>query len=285
MIARPADPRVRAFVEAIWSTDESVASPHPAYREHVLPSGRMHLVLRLGDDPLRLFANDADQTGRTLTPAVVGGARGSYYVREVARPLRSVGAVLRPGAAPALFGARADLLAGTHTPLEDLWPARDVNSLRDRLASAAGHAERLRLFEAALAGRLASAPFPHPAVLATLSGLGRGLPVGEIVRGSGFSHRRVIDLFASAVGLTPRRYARVRRFHQALRRTDASWTDVSAALGYADQAHFTREFREFAGVTPSAYRAAAPRAGHHVPVPAPSARGQFRSRQKNRREE
>jgi len=93
-------------------------------------------------------------------------------------------------------------------------------------------------------------------------------PVHEAVQRSGYSHRALIGLFAGAVGLTPKRYARVRRFHGALRRAvpDASWADIAADLGYSDQAHFVREFREFAGVTPSGYRRAAPRFAHHVPV-------------------
>jgi AraC-like DNA-binding protein len=92
--------------------------------------------------------------------------------------------------------------------------------------------------------------------------------VHDAVQRSGYSHRTLIDLFAGAVGLTPKRYARVRRFHVALRRASqhASWADIAAGLGYSDQAHFSREFREFAGVTPSGYRRAAPRFANHVPV-------------------
>ncbi len=211
----------------------------------------------------------------TTIPAAVSWVRPwsvaygrRYYIREVSRPLCSVGATLLPGAAFALFGARADELAVRHTRLEDLWGPGAVGLLRERLAGACSPAERLDVFESMLAARLPRVDGLHPAVAQALHDLRTSRPVHEAVQRSGYSHRTLIDLFSGAVGLSPKRYARVRRFHTALRYAsqDASWADIAASVGYSDQAHFVREFREFAGVTPARYRRAMPRFAHHVPV-------------------
>lgn len=279
MIAAPADRRLRPFVELLWSADDGNAA-RPAHREHVLPTGRMHVVLRLGDEPLRLFAGAADAAGWTVSPALIGGARAGFYVREVTRAAGSVGAVLRPGAARAVLGAPAGAFAGAHVPLDTAWGERAVSSLRERLACAASHAERLRIFEQHLLDRLPAGAAVDALVRQSLAQLRDGRSVGDVVRASGWSHRTLTARFAEAVGLTPKRYVRVRRFHRALTMRDAAWADVAAALRYADQAHFTREFREFAGLTPTAYRAAAPLAPSHVRVPSP---GQFRSRRRDAR--
>jgi AraC-like DNA-binding protein len=90
-----------------------------------------------------------------------------------------------------------------------------------------------------------------------------------VVGESGCSHRTFIALFRRAVGLTPKRYCRVLRFRRALQDTAAgsgSLADLAAAAGYRDQAHFNRDFREFAGVTPGEYCRASPRAPHHLPI-------------------
>jgi AraC-like DNA-binding protein len=228
----------------------------------------MHLVFRLTDDPLRLFEDSKDTTGRKAGHALVGGARASFYIREASGPLCSVGAQLRPGAAQVLFGVPADELAGRHTPLEDLWGGSAV-TIRDRLSESGSLETRLDLLEAELAARLPAVRGLHPAVAEALERLSRTSSIQDVVRDSGYSHRTFISLFVRSVGLTPKRYCRVQRFRQALRRASAgrmSWSELAGEAGYSDQAHFNREFREFAGVTPGEYSRAAPRFAHHVPV-------------------
>ena len=76
----------------------------------------------------------------------------------------------------------------------------------------------------------------------------------------GLSAKRFIERFKIEVGLTPKRYCRVRRFQQALmlsnRGRNVDWTRVSMDCGYFDQAHFIHDFRSFAGITPTVYQSA-----------------------------
>lgn len=269
-VKRLARAALRPFVGAVWAMDDTPASPASGRRrEHVIPTGSMHLVFRLSDDPLRLFEEEDDREGRVLSTMVVGGARARFYIRDVSAPLNSVGALLRPGAAEILFSVHADELSERHTPLDDLWGAR-ARSMRDELGAARSLDERLDAFERMLAEALPRVRGLHPAVARTLEQLASTRTVHDVVRQSGYSHRRFITLFSRAVGLTPKMYCRVLRFQHALRRAGAcgldSLANLAAAAGYSDQSHFTREFREFAGVTPTEYRQATRRSPHHVPV-------------------
>lgn len=68
--------------------------------------------------------------------------------------------------------------------------------------------------------------------------------------------REVKGNFRDAFGTTPKRYQRILRFRgalEALARGGGSLADIADAHGYYDQAHFTNEFREHAGITPTAY--------------------------------
>ena len=209
---------LRPFVESVWAIDEThTPSALPPRREHVIPTGAMHLVFRLSDEPLRVFDAGGDRLLPPIGTSVVGGARHCFYAKEVSGPLCSVGAQLRPGAAELLFGVHADELSGQHTALEDLW-GRRADSMRDELASARSLSERLEVFERLLADRLPVVRGLHPAVAQALQALDCATPVGEVVKRSGYSHRRLITLFSRAVGLTPKVYGRVRRFQHVLHR-------------------------------------------------------------------
>jgi AraC-like DNA-binding protein len=84
----------------------------------------------------------------------------------------------------------------------------------------------------------------------------------------GLSAKRFIERFEREVGVTPKRYCRIRRFQHALtlshhdRRVD--WTRVAMDCGYFDQAHFIHDFRSFSGITPTVYQSAKTSFQNHV---------------------
>jgi AraC-like DNA-binding protein len=138
------------------------------------------------------------------------------------------------------------------------------------LSEAHSASDRLDVLEAALTARLPRACGINPLVAHALARFGASCRVGDVVREVGYSHRHFTALFRETVGLRPKPYCRLLRFGRALDQLTAepeiAWADLAADRGYADQAHFNREFREFAGVSPGRYRRLAPVHPRHVPV-------------------
>jgi len=270
LLTRPPRPILRPLVKTLWAIDEPT-SPYSEFadRERVLPTGTMHLAIRVSDHPLRLFDDLHERTKREMGYAIVGGARSTFYVRDISGPTSSVGAQLLPGASELLFGVPADELAGRHTPLEDLWGQSAV-TIRERLLEGGSLERRLDIFESLLVARLPRIHGLHPAVAHALEQFTTTADVREVVRQTGYSHRRFIALFQRAVGLTPKLYCRVLRFQHGLELTAAeqspSRVDVAIIAGYSDQPHFNRQFREFAGLTPSEYNEISPSSPNHVPI-------------------
>jgi AraC-like DNA-binding protein len=267
-LTRAPRPVLQPFVSLLWAVDAANIPAAPPRREHVLPTGEMHLAFRLSGGPLCLFDSPGDDTGRLAGDAVIGGTRAIRYIRS-ASPGCSVGAQLRPGAAEALFGVHADELADRHTALEDVW-GRDVAWIREQLKEPRMLHQRIDRLEAILTARLSMRGAVHPAVSFALERLRASCSVRRIVGDSGYSHRTMICLFRRSVGLTPKQYSRVLRFQRLLDAIRAvpepSLADLAMEAGFSDQAHFTREFKAIAGVTPTEYRRASPESPHHLGV-------------------
>jgi AraC-like DNA-binding protein len=71
------------------------------------------------------------------------------------------------------------------------------------------------------------------------------------------SERQLERKFVLEVGMTPKRFARVARFRNALQSkagaSSLSWTRVTHDAGYYDQNHLIKDFRDLTGATPSHY--------------------------------
>ncbi len=102
---------------------------------------------------------------------------------------------------------------------------------------------------------------PDELVLAGLPLLGRrGSSVAELARTLAISERALRRRFNDAIGYGPKKLDRIIRFRRLLqlgaRPRDGGLAAVAAELGYADQAHLTRDCRELSGLTPAELLAA-----------------------------
>ncbi len=126
--------------------------------------------------------------------------------------------------------------------LRDRWIAIEEPLLRTLVATLPDLARA----ETALAARLAGA--------ADLAEIGRALvganSVAEMTQATGLPPRALQRWFARQVGMPPRRYLRLLRFHKAFEQVpgQSSLAGHAAEHGFADQAHMAREFRSMAGV-------------------------------------
>jgi len=86
----------------------------------------------------------------------------------------------------------------------------------------------------------------------------RNVTLAELAAAIGLDPFHLTRTFTRAIGIPPPTYHLQQRLRTAQGRLAAgeSVTDVSQALGFADQAHLTRLFKRLMGVTPGQYRAA-----------------------------
>jgi AraC-like DNA-binding protein len=162
----------------------------------------------------------------------------------------------RSGGAFPFFRPPADEVTGAHVGLDALW-GRDGAALRERLLEASAPDAILDTLERELLAKAVRPLAPDAALDFAVSAFDRGATVATVLSRIGGSSRRFLRAFAERVGLTPKRFGRVRRFRRVLESIELGrpvhWTQVALACGYFDQAHLINDFREFSGLTPTAY--------------------------------
>jgi AraC-like DNA-binding protein len=250
---------LRPYVDCLWYSERGVL-PHT--RERSLPTGCADIVLPLLQDHLIRYDCEQDAQARRLRGAIVQGPSDRFGVRGTEGPSAVVGAHFTPGGAAAFFGGALRELRNRTELLEDLWgPAPcGVRELREQLQAATSPQQALQRLQAHLLLRLHDAAPPDPLAALAIQAF-RSDPtrarVEPVQRDSGCTPAQFIRRFEQAVGLTPKRYARVLRFGallpSLLRCGPRDWAQIAAGAGYFDQSHLIREFRQLAGVAPSAY--------------------------------
>jgi AraC-like DNA-binding protein len=188
---------------------------------------------------------------------VVGSTLRDFVVRSVGWR-HVIGASLRPEGVQPLLGLPAAIIGDRVALLEDvIGPA--AGTIEDRVLSAAPERALDALGEVLVERRRASAPpnaITERAVRSVRRARGR-LRIDALAADLNLSPRRLERHFLTHVGLSPKLFSRLVRFDRAVRhltsRGTASWADFASAHGYADQAHFINEFREFAGVPPEEF--------------------------------
>jgi AraC-like DNA-binding protein len=244
------------YVDHFWLHEDDA---QPYERERALPTGRPALWIDLGGDGLQVAPQQHPCEMRTYPTSVLLGPSSRWHIVKAGRHIARIGVTFNPGRAAAFFAPPASELHDTHVPLDALWGDTAARELQERLLAPPTPNARFQELERALLARLGTTT-QHPAVAFALRAL-RAAPqertIAQVVEQIALSHRQFIALFRREVGMTPKRFCRVRRFmavvHQTTQVDQVNWPEMAFAYGYADQPHLVREFQEFAGVSPTTY--------------------------------
>ena len=214
------------------------ARPDASGAEVVSPTGRSQIVVPIAEG--------------SSAPALAGIYTKPQPI-DAADQRRACGAVFRIGHTGAFVPAPlSDFTNAQPTVDRSIWHGE--RSLKSRLAEAHNPERTLDELERTLLDALISDFTIDPAVAAATSMLDEGHRISDVVSSLGVDRRTFGPRFTRSVGVAPKQFSRTRRFRRAVRRIrdagDVPLAELAIDLGYSDQAHMTRDFREFTGTTP-----------------------------------
>jgi AraC-like DNA-binding protein len=226
------------FIEHYWIVrwDE----PQPRVAETV-PHPSVHMVL--------------ETSGRS---EIVGVMR-TRFTRVLEGRGRVVGTKFRPGGFRPFVKPPVSAFTDRHPSLRDVFGSRAAG-LGERVLSIDDDREGVAAVESFLRGLEPEADEPMAlcAHVAARVADDRSIArVEQLVREFGTGLRRLQRVFGEYVGVGPKwviqRYRLLDAAERVAAGTFVDWVDLALDLGYADQAHFIRDFRRLVGRSPADY--------------------------------
>ena len=245
------------FVSGYWAAEWDLRGQEP-YRQKIVPYPNVHLSFRDGG-------------------AVVRGPERGHVVRTLEGRSAVFGVTFRPGCFRPFLGASVSTITGRSLPAAAVF-GPDLPGAIPQVAAAVGPdrpavipgvadapAVALVVEEFLRARRPEPDPLAEQAALivARIQAEPHLTRVDALAGAAGLGVRRLQRLFAEYVGLGPKWVIRRYRLHEVGERlasgADIDWAGLATELGYADQAHFVRDFTAMVGESPTRYAERYPR--------------------------
>ncbi|WP_201771883.1 AraC family transcriptional regulator [Kutzneria albida] len=227
----PAD--LAPFVARFWLASWDLRGQAP-YRQLIVPYPNVHLTFREG------------------RAEVHGVARG-HVVRELSGLGRVFGVAFHPGCFQPVLRAPLSTITNRVRRADEVFG-------RDLPVPQGEEAEQVATVQRFLREWL---PAPDPVslqakeIVALVAAEPSITRVDELAARTGLGVRQLQRLFAEHVGVGPKWVIRRYRLHEVTERLasgrSVDWAALAAELGYADQAHFSRDFADLVGETPAQY--------------------------------
>ncbi len=252
-------PDLRGTVRCFWALRDAGAEGRV---ERVLPDGCMEIVVHRGAPMVRVGSDGR----REIQPrAVLAGQLRTATMLVATGAVDMVGVRFEPAGCAQMLRAPLRELAGAIVALSDVDTGLPPD-LIERIGALPDTEQSVACLAAHVSARLrecvgvdAHVSLRHAArVITTHNGAVR---IDVLAKNLGWSRRRLERQFERHVGVSPKVFCRVMRLQEVVTRLaqprGGSLAQLALAMGYADQAHLARDFRELAGQTITEYLAEA----------------------------
>ena len=167
--------------------------------------------------------------------------------------------VFQPGALFRLTGIPVAVFNNQFVDAEAVFPA-EIRAVNERLSSTDNHLEMIAIVENFLRYLVKKARFgvqPVDKAAFYLHGHARNASPDWLASEACLSRKQFYRKFVERMGVSPKFYARIVQFDNAVKRKNAfpgqDWLSIALHLGYYDYQHLARDFKEFTSLSPPAF--------------------------------
>ena len=244
-------PDLQPWIRCFWTLSGDAGTP---YVERVLPDGCVEWVFHYESDFQRLV----DGVYQVQPRSMVAGQIGRYIMLRSGGKTEVLGVRFQTWGAFAFFPCPAFELNEQSYTLEEVF-GKEGKVIEAQVLDR-NPMEAIGWLQGFFRHQLKQISWEEEQKLKTVLAWCRPdhrMSVSDLADNLGWSSRHLERRFQDLVGLSPKRVSGILRLqrvlHHAREQPDQRLTELAYQSGYYDQAHFIREFKSFAGVTPKAF--------------------------------
>lgn len=248
--------QLRPYVSCIWTLEEKVdhANFHPSV-ERILPDGQMEMIFHLGD----CFYQVSEGKKKRQARSFIYGQLSQFLDLVPSADTRLIAFRFFPFGLAPFVPISPKEFQQEHISLEILY-GQAGREVEEQVNCATNTESAIHIIEQFLLNSMARFHRPDPFIehisRLIINSKGCG-DIKDIIRSYNISPRHFQRKFLEITGTKSKTLARITRLQHALQLSQSKpeWTltDISLATGYFDQAHFIRDFKRFAGMSPGQY--------------------------------
>jgi AraC-like DNA-binding protein len=200
--------------------------------------------------------NCANQKKELLPASTIIGPQLSRVDLTMGRHMLVIIVMFKPGGMHRLLGIPMGELRSRSFDSE-LFFGKDIERVIDQLNQTLDFEEMLKIVHDFLRqkARKLKPSLPIDQVLQLFAQANHPMRVDQLAAKACVSVRQLERQVNERIGMPPKEYTRLVRFSRAWvlkeKNTQMSWARIAHTCHYADQMHMIRDFKEFAGVTPT----------------------------------
>ncbi len=248
-------PDLASFVKCYWTLE--VPLNVEAQRQRIVPDGCIEMAFIFGDDIKRYTSEDE----YVIQPRsmVLGQITQPFFIEPIGY-VNSFAVRFYPYGFANFVSIPIKELANKETPLTVLFGEETANELSHEINNAKDTEARIIVIENFLFKKLneqVSIDHIVKTTIDTIFSTGGSISIKDMLKNDMSKRRQLERKFTEQVGISPKQLCKVIRIQTVLKmmlnQTSESLSQIAYNGDYYDQAHFTKDFKEFTGMTPKEF--------------------------------
>lgn len=245
-------PNLGSLIKCFWTLEVQAQGGYQ--KQLIIPDGCIDMIFILGDDVRRYTSENKF----IIQPRemILGQITEPFFI-EPTGYVNSFAVRFYPYGFANFVSMPIKKLANKDTPLKLLFGEKASQELGQKIKKAIDTKERIKIVETFLLKKLKDKAIIDNIVKTTIDAmlLTKGsAPISSILKNDLSKRRQLERKFVEKVGISPKKLGKVIRLQAALKmllnKKSENLTAIAYDNEYYDQAHFTKDFKEFTGTTP-----------------------------------